>query len=226
VNDLTIIFYTANYISEYFAKNVRKQLVKAIGDIPIISVSQKPMDFGQNICVGDIGRNTFNIYQQVLTGTKLAKTKYVAMAEDDVLYAPQHFTEYRPPDDAFGYNMKKWGIFTWSDPPLFNYKHRRGMTSLICTKDLLIEALEERFTKYPDNESLPPQFGEPGRLDRTLGVTVRKLEEWNSSVPNIVFSHETALAYLNLGIKKKMGAERVAELPYWGKAKDIAKLYK
>ena len=73
MNDLTIIFYTANHISDYFMANIQKQLLKAIGDTPIISVSHKPMKFGQNICVGEIGRSTYNLYKQVLIGAKYAK---------------------------------------------------------------------------------------------------------------------------------------------------------
>ena len=53
--DITAIYYTVNYISDYFAENIKKQILKVIDDMPLISVSQKPIDFGQNICVGKIG---------------------------------------------------------------------------------------------------------------------------------------------------------------------------
>ena len=68
MNDLTIIYYTANHISDYFMANTKKQLIRAIGDAPIISVSQKPMKLGKNICVGDIGRSGYNLYKQILIG--------------------------------------------------------------------------------------------------------------------------------------------------------------
>lgn len=226
MSDITIIYYTSNYIDDYFAHNVRNQLLIAASEIPIISVSQKPLKFGKNICVGDIGRNVFNIYKQILIGTIEAKTKYVAMAEDDVLYCPQHFREYRPQDDVFGYNINKWGIYTWVKPPVFNFKdNRHCMTSLIAPRNLLIEALEERFKKYSTPESLPDRFAEPGRYEDHLGVTIRKKEQWRSSIPNIIFSHEKALAFGYLGTRKKMGDKRVDELPYWGNAKNIRELY-
>ena len=84
---ITVLYYTANVVNEIFAKNVRRQLRAAAGDLPIVSVSQKPIDFGENICVGDIGRSHINIYRQVLIAAECAQTPYVALCEDDILYA-------------------------------------------------------------------------------------------------------------------------------------------
>ena len=41
---------------------------ESAGDTPIISVSQKPMDLGNNICVGDVERSSQNGYMQLLIG--------------------------------------------------------------------------------------------------------------------------------------------------------------
>lgn len=50
----TVVYYTSNKEHEYFENKVKKRLLKTIGDIPLISVSQKPMKgFGKNICVGE-----------------------------------------------------------------------------------------------------------------------------------------------------------------------------
>ena len=100
MNDLTIIYYTANLVPDSFFKKTSEALLKAAGEVPIISVSHKPIELGKNICVGEIGQSVLNIYKQVLIGCKEATTKYVAMAEDDTLYPPDHF-EYRPPEGRF-----------------------------------------------------------------------------------------------------------------------------
>ena len=45
-NDLTVVYYTSNWLdtnNPYFLENTKKQLLTAIGDLPLISVSQKPM---------------------------------------------------------------------------------------------------------------------------------------------------------------------------------------
>jgi hypothetical protein len=228
MSDLTILFYTANYISDYFMGNIQKQLLKAIGDTPLISVSHKPMDFGENICVGDIGRSAYNIYKQVLIGAKAAKTKYVATAEDDVLYPEEHF-RYRPPEDTMAYDINRWGIYTWTKPPIFSYRDRRNMTSLIAPRDELIRTLEERFTKYPTpedmHESIRKYWGEPGRYDSSLGISKVKNERYKSSIPHIMFSTPEALAFKHLGVRKAHSKVRAKELPYWGTAEEVLKLY-
>lgn len=230
-NSLTVIYYTSNWLdthNPHFLANTKKQLIKAIGDLPLISVSQKPMDFGQNLCVGEIGRSHFNIYRQILAGAKAAKTKYVAMAEDDILYSYEHFHSYVPEQDKFAYNMSKWSIFTWKKPPLFTFRDRKVVNSLIAKKDMLVEALEERFNKFKGvkDEDIPfAYWGDPGRYEKLLGVTVRETEEFATTVPNIVFSHPEAFGYLNLGKRKKIGYISAIEVPYWGSAEEVMKLY-
>ena len=224
--DCTIIFYTANMLHEPFAGKVREQLLKAAGDIPVISVSQKPMDFGTNVCVGDTGRSHLNLYRQILIGSKAAKTKYVAMAEDDILYSYEHFHTRLPSPNTFLYNINKWSIFTWNHPAIFSYRERMVVNSLIAERDMLVDSLQERFDKYPDESKVElSHWGDPGRYEDKLGVTIRKTETFKSSVPNIVFSHPEAFGYLNLGNRKKLGPERVYELPIWGKAEDILRIY-
>ena len=59
-DDLTMIYYTANTEDPALENNVRNFLVKQANGIPIVSVSQKPIDFGTNICVGEVGFNHYN----------------------------------------------------------------------------------------------------------------------------------------------------------------------
>ena len=51
MSDLTVIYYTANKISDHFAAHTMRHLLTSIGDLPLITVSQMPMTFGENICV-------------------------------------------------------------------------------------------------------------------------------------------------------------------------------
>lgn len=232
--DLTIIYYTSNWLdtrNPFFLAKTRKQLRKAAGELPIICVSQKPTDFGENICVGDIGRTHLNLYRQILIGCKAAKTKYVAMAEDDILYSHQHFHDPEGIEiarrDVFSYDMNKVSLFTWSKPPMFSFRTKRMVVnSLISKRDYLIDALEERFAKFPDESKVPLyHWGDPGRYEQYLGVTVRRRKDWYSPCPNIVFSHEHAMGYLVQGNRKRLGDLRIIELADWGRAEDILKLY-
>ena len=224
MKNLTCIFYTANRTSDYFFGNVKKQLLKATNGIPIISVSQKPIKLGDNICVGDIGQSQLNIYRQALTGAKAAKTKYIALAEDDVLYHKSHF-DYVPKNDTFAYDRNIWNIYTWTNPPVFSYKGRRNLNGLICNRELFIKVMEERFAKFNEDNFPKHLFGEPGKYERQLGVKINKTEFYYPREPSIAFSHPTELSYTGLGRRKKIGEKAREELSPWGSAKSVVSLY-
>jgi len=238
--DISIIFYTSNYLeteNPVFFNNVLRQLKKAAGELPIISVSQKPMTFGHNIYVGDIGRSHLNIYKQILYGCKSAKSKYVAMAEDDILYSYEHFHTATPnmKKTNFLYDMNKWSIFTWTKPPMFSFRtKRRVINQLIANRLALIEALEERFArvkylidkKGKKEEEVIKYWGDIGRYEDLLKVTIRKTEEFYCNKPSIVFTHPKAYGYeKNHGKRKRLGDLKVIELLDWGRAEDILKYY-
>lgn len=236
MNDLTIIYYTSNYLEEknpYFLANTKVQLLKAADGLPIIIVSHKPTMFGENstnLIVGDIGRSHTNIYKQILLGCKGVATKYVAMAEDDILYSWEHFHSRLPKrDDLFLYDMNRISLFTWTKPPLFSYRYKRTVVNqLIAPRQMLIDAMEERFALLKKNPNLPLKYwGDPGRYEDILGITKREIDTFMCTCSSIVFSHEFAYGYeFNQGIKKRLGDLRIVELPYWGRAENVLKLWK
>ena len=145
MQDLTVIYLTASEINENFAEYQRRVLVDAIGDYPLISISRKPLDFGQNIL--DNGERGYsNIYRQMLRAAKVATTPFIATAEDDTLYPKEHYNFYRPEKDTFAYNNSRWALFTWG-VPTYSWRNRKSNCSLIAPRELTIEALEERFEK-------------------------------------------------------------------------------
>lgn len=223
--DLTIVYYTANVINASFYEQTKAQLELAAGDLPIVSVSMKPIELGVNTVI-DTKRSHVNIYRQLLIGAKMADTKYIATAEDDVLYSPEHF-KYRPSPGKFAYNTGTWMIFTWGEP-MFSQKigGRRNLTSLICEREALIKTLEERFAKYPDEEDVDLRiWAEPGKYEGHLGITQVESETFYTNPPNIIFSHDRSLSFGNLGTRKAVGQIRALEVPYWGRAEDIRSKY-
>jgi hypothetical protein len=228
----SIIYYTANFNNEYFAENICRQIINAAGKrMPIISVSQKPIEFGDNICVGNIGQSHLNIYRQILIGAKAAKTKYVFTCDDDVLYTPWHFTSFLPPEDTFAYNINRWRIYTWVDPPVFSYTARPVGSQMVAPRQLLVDVLQKRFEKYPDEASIPDlkYFCEPGRRDHLLGMPRPKMTTFKSlGAPNVVFTTTESMGYHYFKkneTKKSHGKVKKDTLPYWGSAKKVMKYY-
>lgn len=89
-----IVYYTDSKIDETLASAVRKK-IKKIADlynIDIISVSQKPLDFGKNICVGEKPYSYVSMYEQILAGLKeVPLNSIVNLCEHDVFYHESHF---------------------------------------------------------------------------------------------------------------------------------------
>lgn len=225
MQDLTIIFLTASQTPDSFAEYHRKILLEAAGDYPIICVSRKPMDFGVMNLLDTEPKCLSNIYRQMLRAAKLATTEYIATAEDDTFYSKEHFNFYRPEKDTFAYNQSRWALFTWL--PMYSWRNRKSNCSLIAPRELLIEALEERFAKYP-NGTPEEKTGELGRwrVEKKLNLTLRKSVEMYSDVPIIQFNHDNASEAGQRRHRKRLGSLKAFDIPFWGPAKDLIKLYK
>ncbi len=224
MKDLTVIYLTANQIPESFAAYQRNVLLRAIEDFPLISISREPMDFGKNIL--DTGpKGVDNIYRQMLIAAKCAETEYVAIAEDDALYPKEHFSFYRPNKDTFAYNQNRLALFTWGTPT-YSWRNRKSNCSLIAPRQLMIEALEERFAKYPDR--IPDErVGELGRerVEKNLGVTLRKSVEVFSEISIIHINHRSGSETSQARKSKNLGPIKAYDIPFWGKASDVIKHY-
>lgn len=214
MNDLTVIFLTVNKVPEKWAEYHRQVLTEAIRDTPIITISKKPMDWGNNM-IQEGEPSVPNIYRQLLRGCLVATTPYIAVVEDDTLYHKSHF-EYRPPMDTFAFNGHRWGIFTWGRP-FYYYKDRISNACMIAPRELAIKSLEERFEKYPENSL--------GELGKEKGTTIdrRKSIIYWSDVGIVYFSHVNSLDPTEQHKTKKPGVVQAYDIPYWGTAEEIKK---
>jgi len=178
--DYTVVYYTSNFLDDrnpHFLANTRKQLLEACEGAPIVIVSQKPTMFGENsvnVNMGDIGRGHLNIYRQILEGCKRAKTKWVVLAEDDILYSKQHFNFHyfvKPEfieDDYFLYDMNKVSIFTWTKPPCFSFRFKRQVVNhLIAKREMLIDSLGQYIARS--------RLKSDGKLDAIEEPDIKKL---------------------------------------------------
>ena len=222
-SDITIIMLTASKLPKQWAQFHKEKLLEAAGNAPIITISKESLDWGINLLqTEDYGIS--NIYFQLLKGAKAASTDYIGVAEDDTLYPKEHF-EYRPPEDTLAYNKNKFGLFTWGKPTYF-WKDRFKNSTLIAPRKLVIEALEERFSKYP-NGTPPGYTGEMGRpnIEDKLGIQRRKAIWFETEISIIAIDHEFGIDRLARTHRKAMGILRSYDIPYWGKAEDIVKKF-
>ena len=223
--DLTIIYLTYNEHPDYWTQYHQQKLFDAIGDFPLITVTNKPLGIlGKEIIQTEYSH--FNMYQQILKASKMAETPFVAIAESDVLYHPEHFKFYRPPKDTVAYDMSKWSLFTWE--PVYNIRRRISNSTLIAPREYLIEALEER---YGEGKKCPPdRVGEVGRHihEKALGITLRNAVEVWCPYPSVIINHPNSIGYKQAHHpnKKRLGEIQAYDIPCWGKAKDLIKNYR
>lgn len=209
-NDLTLMFITAGKITEKWKAFHAEQLAKLPYPI-IVKHDEEKISYE-------------NIYRRMLEAAKEATTEFVAMIEDDVLYPPEHFY-FRPKPDEFAYNQHRWALFTWG-VPTYNWRNRVSNCSLIAPRKLLIEALEERFTKNPNGIS-NKYCGELGRpnVERWLNVTPRKMVVWYSKIGIIQVNHDNGSEERQKKHWKDLGPVKAYDIPYWGKAEELIKKY-
>ena len=213
MNDLTIIFLTVNKVPEKWAAYHKSVLLEAIGDSPIITISKEPLDWGLNL-IQDAEPSVNNIYQQILRAAKLATTPYIAIAEDDTLYYKDHFA-FRPELDTFAYDGHRWGLFTWGKP-FYYHKDRISNAAMIAPRELAIEALEERFSKYPVSNL--------GELGKEKGkVSERKTKIFWPDTGMVYFSHVNSLDGTEQRKTKRPGVVQAYDIRHWGRAEELRK---
>ena len=219
MSNLTILYLTANQLSDAWYTYSREKLREVSYGSKIISLSRKQIDFGE--CHLDTEQQSAsNIYYQMLVGALAADTKYVGIAEDDTLYPPEHFN-YEPPEDVFAYNKNRFGLFTWGRAMYF-FKDRKSNSTLIAPRKLLIEALEERFSKYPQGtpKGVTGEVGRDNIADK-LGLKRYPSITFESYYSIIRIDHEFGLDAQAKTHRKAPGMLKSFDIPWWGKASDI-----
>ncbi len=216
MTDLTVLYYTSNREDEKFEKNIRKNILKQKGNLPLISVSQKPIDFGQNICVGEHENCYGNEFRQIQIGLRQVKTKYVISAESDVLYPPEYF-QFQPTDANYYRYSNVWMHYarpqTNLDGPLVAFFKLYTDGAQIMKTEFWLNLIDNNIGTEDT------WFTKEYTLNRFTQETIPQ-NTWTSENPVITFKTLNNISRKSC-YKKRI--EPLSSLPYWG---DINKLKK
>ena len=215
--DTTIIYYTSNKETPEFEQRIIDSLLKVSGDLPIISVSHKPMDLGKNICVGDVGASGFNMFRQILIGCKEAKTKFIITAEADCLYPPDYFKFVPERDDICYRNSNTYLLGLRRD---YFYKKLEGGTwSQVIGRDFYIRRLEYLFEGAPEWSVDEKNFPKERKKGEDI-FTADQIKRFETKYPCISIKS-------GKGMRHYSHSERVPiyDLPYWGDSRKFRKTY-
>lgn len=212
MNNTTVIYYTSNQEDEKFEAKIRENLLQAIGDLPLISVSQKPIDFGKNICVGNVGVSNQNAHRQLQIGAMAATTPFIHFAEVDTLY-PKEYFEYLPPVTDKIYRAPIYLLYlnrrSWRKDRF--YFKQSSEASTVVGRKYIINWIDT----YLKNYGMWNPIKEIGNSGPKMIISHEMYSIFNPEVPIISFKTGHSLH----GSHNCNGCAKI--LPYWGTPEEV-----
>lgn len=191
--DKGIVYYTNNILDEAINTLVQRKLLEV--NLPIVSVSLKPINFGKNI-VFNSKPGIITMTKQIMIGLEEINSDVVFFAEHDILYHQSHFDFI--PNDSFCYNTNVWR-FDYPYDRLITYDHLRSLSGLCAKRDLLLKHYNKRL-KFIENNNCKDDSREPiwiRKLGHEPGKSksrlLEKCSEWKSEYPNIDIRHNRTI---------------------------------
>jgi hypothetical protein len=192
-----IIYYTDNQLPEPIFSTVQQQILKA--NLPIVSVSLKPINFGKNFVI-NLPPNIVTMIKQIIKALEESNSKYVFFCEHDVLYPVTHFDFTPLKDNIYYYNANVW---RWRYPQnkAIRYDRLISLSGLCVYRKLVLEHYKKRLEKIVENkwdldtrrhEPLwARRWGyEPGtKKIKRGGFSDEDFETWESNIPMIDIRH-------------------------------------
>lgn len=216
-----ILYYTDNELNPVIMQKCQEQLTKASGQNRIVSVSLKPITFGDNIHL-PLERGYLTMAKQILAGLEELKTDIVFFCEHDVLYHASHFDFIPPKEDVYYYNTNVWKL-RWSDGHAVRVDDCRQLSGLCANRLTLIKHYKERIRRI-ESEGFSRKMGfEPGTHNRKERVDDLKSERWESAHPNVDIRHDKNLTSSRWSPTQfrdqryTVGWTETKDIPSWGK---------
>ena len=209
-----VIYYTSNKENPEFERRIQENIL-SVTDLPIISVSQKPIKFGKNICVGDIGVSGFNVFRQVQVALKNTDADFVISAEADCLYPPDYFT-FRPPTVGTKECWRNNNLYVMGNRRNYYWKKWEGAHhAQIAGRQYYLDTLNALFVGAPGWST--KEFNFPKERHKKED-TFDKIYYWSSNNPVVqIKTHK--------GMRHYTCSDRIDRdsIPYWGNGKELRK---
>jgi len=206
----TILYYTDNTLDDTkLGDAVRDNLLSH--NIPIVSVSLKPIDFGYNL-VYDGGRCSESLLRQTIIGLSYIQNGTVYMCEHDCLYPPCHFELDDHPETSMydGSCYRLWKRFAYQNN---SSKWVRHLSMAFGNRDTLLEGMQLLLEDHLHNGKTliyEPGFGESTKHLKT------KLVFGRFPILDVRYGG-------NFTSSLHVKSTRYMRVPYWGKVITIRK---
>jgi hypothetical protein len=202
----TVLYYSSNRESEDFERKIIENLISKSGGMPIVSVTQVPINLGKNICVGPRPHSYTSEFMQIRLGLEAIDTPYVLTAESDFLYPPEYFT-FTPEKEGMVYRY--WGVWVGTDR--FFFKGYSDGAQLVDRK-LWLDIINKELPDRDDWVERKKVHCQPARS--------HKYDEhpWTSDNPVITFKTPSNV---NRKTTTKKEVDTQTSLNYWGEINNL-----
>lgn len=207
-----IIYYTDHSVEESLAQAVRKNIENMVGDlVPIISVSQIPISFGENICVGKKERNYISLYEQILAGLEKTDADVIYLCEHDIFYHSSHFAFVPEQKNTIYYNQNAYYWKVGKNIYLPCPGNRKALSQAVSYKKNLIKHCKQRI------------------IDLTKDKNSKINDSWatfESDKPNIDIRHDNNFSKDGTSKRnyyKDENSKAVENVAHWGSVRHMMK---
>jgi hypothetical protein len=219
-----ICYYSDNQLQFKLAHKVRKQILKA--NLPIVSTTLKPMNFGKNIHMKGFTRGYEAYFKQILTALENSDNEICFLTEHDWFYTPSHFDFTPPRKDTFYYNMNWWRVRA-SDGHAVHYDTQL-VPGIVAYRELLIE-FYRKVVNYLEKAGFTGDNArkvgfEPGTSKRLPELLNYRVGYFKSKDPLLDIRHNNNLTTSKWSVdafrspkNARNWIENDDEIPYWGK---------
>jgi len=218
-----LCFYTDNRIDPQILNTVTRRISCVANGHRIVSVSLKPLKFGENIVL-NLQRSHLTMAKQQLAGLQALDTDVIFFIEHDVLYPRCHFDFVPPRKDVFYYNLNWWKVRD-SDGQALHFKAKQ-VSGLCAYRDILIEYFSNRVRLIEEGVIGGRRHFEPGSHHREEGynrLTTHGFDTWWSEIPYVDIRHEGTVSqniFDPSGYRGQVVDWTMAdEIPHWGRCK-------
>jgi len=224
MNGKGCIYYTDNRARWFILEKCQEQINKAWSG-KLISVSLKPIDFGENIVLADRVRSYPTMLKQIVMALETLPTDIVFFLEHDVLYHPSHFDFVPTKEDIYYYNVNNWRWGVMEDYAITSSGFH-SLSQLCCYRKLALAHFKARLKYVEDNHwdinrAREPRMGnvmgyEPGTKSILhKGFSDETFEVWKSELPNIDIKHRHTFPHLSMRSLTLKARQIIGERKNW-----------
>jgi hypothetical protein len=179
-----ILYYSDSQLDENISSTCIQYIAKS--NLPVVSITKKPLDFGQNI-VSITPKSYLSLFEDILMGLEASTSDLIFFAEADILYHPDHWKFVPTDKETIYYNGNYWLVRI--DDGFAVHYDMHPLSGLCAYREPLITHYKERIEYVKENGFSYKMGFEPFSHNRIKWKNRFKMELFYPEFPNLDLYH-------------------------------------